>query len=90
MPATPRGSTALLYKDELLFTGDHLWWDKGEGGLDASRSVCWWSWGEQKQSLRRLLEHSFRAVLPGHGGRRIAASTGEMRSALKVLIDRLG
>jgi len=90
VPGHTRGSTALLYRDEFLFTGDHLWWDADEGGLHASRSVCWWSWSEQKQSLRRLLERSFRAVLPGHGGRRIAASPEAMRAELRALIDRLG
>jgi len=90
VPGHTRGSTALLYRDEFLFTGDHLWWDAGENGLDASRSVCWHSWSEQKQSLRRLLEHSFRAVLPGHGGRYIAADQAEMRAVLQKLVARLG
>jgi len=90
VPGHTRGSTALLYRDEFLFTGDHLWWDADEGGLHASRSVCWWSWSEQKQSLRRLLEHSFRAVLPGHGGRHVAESEEAMRAELKDLVERLG
>jgi glyoxylase-like metal-dependent hydrolase (beta-lactamase superfamily II)/ferredoxin len=89
VPGHTRGSTALLYKD-VLFTGDHLWWDADEGGLDASRSVCWHSWSEQKQSLRRLLDFSFRAVLPGHGGRHIAADAHAMRAALEKLVARLG
>lgn len=90
VPGHTRGSAALLVGDEYLFTGDHLWWDADEGGLHASRSVCWWSWSEQKQSLRRLLEHSFRAVLPGHGGRHVAESEEAMRAELKDLVERLG
>jgi len=90
VPGHTRGSTALLYKDELLFTGDHLWWEPDEEGLWAERSVCWWSWSEQKASLRRLLDHSFRWVLPGHGRRRGVESAGTMRAALERLVARLG
>ena len=28
VPGHTRGSTALLYKDEILFTGDHLWFGR--------------------------------------------------------------
>jgi len=81
VPGHTRGSAALLYRDEILFTGDHLWWEDGLG-LVASRNVCWYSWPEQQRSVDRLTGHRFRAVLPGHGGRFIAPDAGAMRAAL--------
>src|SRR5204862_5089754 len=47
VPGHTRGSMALLYREKFLFTGDHLWWSEEDGGLDASREVCWYSWPEQ-------------------------------------------
>jgi glyoxylase-like metal-dependent hydrolase (beta-lactamase superfamily II)/ferredoxin len=87
VPGHTRGSMALLYRDT-LFSGDHLWWE--DEGLHAERSVCWWSWSEQKRSVRRLLEHDFRRILPGHGGRYDADSPVVMRAALERLVARLG
>jgi glyoxylase-like metal-dependent hydrolase (beta-lactamase superfamily II)/ferredoxin len=84
VPGHTRGSAALLYRDEALFTGDHLWWEDGRG-LHASRGVCWWSWPEQLRSLALLHDFRFRAVLPGHGGRYLARDAGEMRAALTRL-----
>ncbi len=38
LPGHTRGSMALLFREKILFTGDHLW---GDGdGLDASSGVC--------------------------------------------------
>src|SRR5438105_7426800 len=52
VPGHTRGSCALLVDDAYLFTGDHLWaW---EGRLEMGRSVSWYSWTEQKKSLRTL------------------------------------
>lgn len=81
VPGHTRGSTALLYRERDLFTGDHLWGD-AEGRLGASRSVCWWDWGEQTRSLERLLAYPFLRVLPGHGRPWQAASPAAAREAL--------
>ena len=35
VPGHTRGSTALLYKDEILFTGDHVWFSAEAGRLYA-------------------------------------------------------
>ncbi len=43
-PGHTRGHCALLYRDEFLFSGDHLWWSRNRGRLTASREVCWYSW----------------------------------------------
>src|SRR5215469_2616 len=77
-PGHTRGHCALLYRDEFLFSGDHLWWSRMRGRLAASRDVCWHSWREQVASVRLLQEHSFEWVLPGHG-QRVRLPRDEMR-----------
>jgi glyoxylase-like metal-dependent hydrolase (beta-lactamase superfamily II) len=88
VPGHTAGSSALLYRDTFLFTGDHLWGD--EGALGAGRDVCWFSWSEQIRSLARLREHAFTWVLPGHGGRHHAASPPAMRAELDRLLATFG
>jgi glyoxylase-like metal-dependent hydrolase (beta-lactamase superfamily II)/ferredoxin len=79
VPGHTAGSTALLYRERWLFTGDHLW--AGEDGrLEADREVCWHSWRAQTRSMRRLLELRFEAVLPGHGRPWRAGSAAEARA----------
>jgi glyoxylase-like metal-dependent hydrolase (beta-lactamase superfamily II) len=87
VPGHTRGSTALLYRRTVLFTGDHLWSDDGTR-LDAGRSVCWYSWSEQIRSMARLLDYPFEWVLPGHG-RRFHRPAPLMRAALEDLIARM-
>jgi len=83
LPGHTKGSMALLFRDEVLFSGDSLWGSpKKEGGLDASRSLCQYSWTEQMRSLRRLLDVNFEYLLPGHGRRYFAQSPEIMRTAL--------
>jgi glyoxylase-like metal-dependent hydrolase (beta-lactamase superfamily II) len=87
VPGHTRGSAALLYARRYLFTGDHLWGsDDDPQRLEASRSVCWYSWTEQTRSMERLLEHEFEWVLPGHGRRYRADSPAAMRRELERLI----
>jgi glyoxylase-like metal-dependent hydrolase (beta-lactamase superfamily II) len=87
VPGHTAGSAALLVGDRFLFTGDHLWGD-GDGGLAASRSVCWWSWEAQRRSMAHLRALSFEWVLPGHGAPLYAAPE-RMRGALERLIARM-
>jgi len=63
-PGHTAGHFCLLLEDRYLFTGDHLWWDRDENRLGASRSYCWYSWEEQIESMRRLAELRFEWVLP--------------------------
>ncbi len=88
VPGHTAGSAALLWKDTYLFTGDHLWAD-ADGCLDASRSVCWWSWDAQVRSMERLLEFRFQWVVPGHGRPVRRDSQGAMRRDLAALVDRM-
>ena len=87
LPGHTRGSCALLVDDRYLFTGDHLWaW---EGRLEMGRSVSWYSWTEQKKSLRKLLDYPFEWVLPGHG-RSLHLPPDRMHEAVADLHRRLG
>jgi glyoxylase-like metal-dependent hydrolase (beta-lactamase superfamily II) len=63
-PGHTRGHTVLLYSDRYLFSGDHLWWSPAYDALNASQSVCWYSWTEQIRSVERLLDYQFEWVLP--------------------------
>jgi len=88
-PGHTPGSLCLLYRQTFLFTGDHLWWSPRHAMLSASRSLNWYSWGEQLRSLERLLDFEFRWVLPGHGYAHRAASPAAMRHELERGLRRL-
>ena len=66
-PGHTKGHAVFLYRDEFLFTGDHLAWDPDDERLIAFRGACWYSWAEQIKSMERLLDYRFEWVLPGHG-----------------------
>jgi glyoxylase-like metal-dependent hydrolase (beta-lactamase superfamily II)/ferredoxin len=70
--------------DSFLFTGDHLAYDDEAGRLEAWPDVCWYDWGEQTASMRRLRDWPADWVLPGHG-RRVRVG----RAAMPGAIDRL-
>jgi glyoxylase-like metal-dependent hydrolase (beta-lactamase superfamily II) len=89
VPGHTRGSTALLYREEVLFTGDHLWFSPEAGRLHASHGVCWFSWEEQIRSMERLLDFRFEWVLPGHGRRYRARSAAAMRDEIEALVSRM-
>jgi glyoxylase-like metal-dependent hydrolase (beta-lactamase superfamily II)/ferredoxin len=69
VPGHTRGHVVLLYRNKFLFTGDHLACSDKRGGLIAFRDVSWYSWPQQTQSMKRLLDFRFEWVLPGHGRR---------------------
>ena len=81
VPGHTRGSIALLHGDA-LFSGDHLWATDDATWLEASREFCWYSWSEQRVSIAKLAEYSFRYVLPGHGRRYTAPDAATMRAAV--------
>ena len=66
-PGHTRGHQVLLYKNKVLFTGDHLAWSPERQTLIAHRNYCWDSWPTQTRSMERLLDYRFEWVLPGHG-----------------------
>jgi glyoxylase-like metal-dependent hydrolase (beta-lactamase superfamily II)/ferredoxin len=85
-PGHTRGHCALLYRNEFLFAGDHIWWSRMRGRLNASRDVCWHSWREQVDSVGLLERYSFEWVLPGHGERAFFPRE-EMRRQVGRLIE---
>jgi glyoxylase-like metal-dependent hydrolase (beta-lactamase superfamily II)/ferredoxin len=81
-PGHTMGSACLLYKEEFLFTGDHLAWNEETNHLYAFRNACWYDWNVQQESMSRLLGRPFEWVLPGHG-RRIHLSFERMAQEIK-------
>jgi len=66
-PGHTRGHQVFLFRDKVLFTGDHLAWSPERETLKAFRHACWYSWKEQTRSMGKLLAYRFEWVLPGHG-----------------------
>jgi len=87
-PGHTAGSMCLLH-GEVLFTGDHLWWNPSKGRLSASRAYNWHSWERQLASLEKLLAFDFSWVLPGHGFLHKAESPEAMRRDLERAIRHL-
>jgi len=86
VPGHTAGSMALLYREQFLFTGDHLWWDSKQQMLGAPNRLVW-----RKRvlvdSIQKLLNYRFEWVLAGHGDRtRLPAD--EMHAQLQTLVER--
>ena len=86
VPGHTAGSIVLLYKNRFLFSGDHLWWDRDLQQLGTPQNLVW-NDAQLEQSIKKLLNHSFEWVLPGHGDR-IHLPCPEMKSAIEQLIER--
>jgi glyoxylase-like metal-dependent hydrolase (beta-lactamase superfamily II)/ferredoxin len=86
VPGHTAGSLALLYDQRFLFTGDHLWWDREEHGLDVP-SIRVWNEEQLRNSTTRLLHHAFEWVLPGHGERMHLSPAG-MKEEVQRLLRR--
>jgi glyoxylase-like metal-dependent hydrolase (beta-lactamase superfamily II)/ferredoxin len=87
-PGHTRGHQVLLYRNEVLFTGDHLAWSLERQTLTAFRDHCWYSWTVQTRSMEKLLAYRFAWVLPGHG--RIGhAPIAEMHEHLQRCVARM-
>jgi len=85
VPGHTAGSMVLLADDQYCFSGDHLWFSRPLGRLNASRGVCWHSWPEQTRSMQRLATQCFRWVLPGHGQRYQQESVQRMQEDVASL-----
>jgi glyoxylase-like metal-dependent hydrolase (beta-lactamase superfamily II) len=77
---------ALLYDERVLFSGDHLWWDREATALGAPERLVW---NEDRllKSIARLLEYRFEWVLPGHGDR-VHLPAAEMAVHVQRLVER--
>ena len=85
-PGHTKGHAVFLYRNEFLFTGDHLAWNRSRGHLYAFRNACWYSWSEQIRSMERLLDYRFEWVLPGHG-RPVHLPADSMRRSLESCVQ---
>lgn len=85
VPGHTKGHTVLLYKNQFLFTGDHLAWSSSLNQLYAFRHVCWYSWSELLKSMKNLANYSFEWVLPGHG-RRYHADIETMKQQMQMCL----
>ncbi len=86
VPGHTKGHTTLLFKNEFLFTGDHLAYSPELGHLYAFRGACWYSWPKLVQSMKTLAQYDFEWVLPGHG-RRFRGSKQEMKDQMKKCVQ---
>jgi glyoxylase-like metal-dependent hydrolase (beta-lactamase superfamily II)/ferredoxin len=86
VPGHTPGSMALLYNNRFLFSGDHLWWNRDLQQLGTPERLVW-NDAQLEQSVRKLLNHSFEWVLPGHG-ERINLHQGDMKKAVAHLLQR--
>ncbi len=65
---TPGSMVSVLGdKEQIVFSGDHLWWNPKKKVLVASKEYCWWDWNEQLKSVEKLLGLEVSWLLPGHG-----------------------
>lgn len=87
-PGHTRGHLVLLYKNCYLFSGDHLAWDRDAASLQVFKDYCWYSFAEQKESVKKLLNYEFSWLLPGHG-QRIELEKSEMKKKLQELCAAL-
>ena len=87
-PGHTAGSMVLLLGQErqVLFSGDHLWWNPEQEVLVASRTYCWWNWREQLCSVERLRDLDVALLLPGHGHSH-AFEPGAWRQAVQQTLD---
>lgn len=67
-PGHTRGHMVLHFKNQFLFTGDHLFYDFEISKIYASKNVNWYSWSEQVKSIRKLIDLNVDWIFPGHGG----------------------
>lgn len=86
-PGHTKGSVCLLYKNEFLFTGDHMAFSDKRKHLVGFKSACWYSRLDLNLSIKKLLNYQFRHVLPGHGFPFNTNNPEEMKLEMKKTIE---
>lgn len=86
VPGHTPGSQVLLYRERILCTGDHLWWEPKSATLGVPRQLVW-DHDALLRSIERLLRYRFEWVLAGHGDR-VRLPYKEMQRQLRALVDR--
>lgn len=87
-PGHTKGHMVLLYQNQYLFTGDHLFYDQYKKKIYASRSVNWYSWTMQLKSIEKLAMYYFDWIFPGHGGW-VHKNAKDVRSEIAALTTEL-
>ncbi len=87
-PGHTKGSMVAVLGDQqqILFSGDHLWWNPEKAVIVASKDYCWWNWIEQLRSVKRLLNLDISWLLPGHGYAH-QFMPGQWKNALEQTLD---
>lgn len=87
VPGHTRGSVAFVV-DDMLFSGDSLYWSRRRQDLAIHASMTWYSLDRQLESLAHLNEVvSFAAVYAGHGDRH-RTTAEDMHARLDALLAR--
>jgi glyoxylase-like metal-dependent hydrolase (beta-lactamase superfamily II)/ferredoxin len=86
VPGHTSGSMALLYDDQFLFTGDHLWWNPDTKTLGSPQNLVWRE-RVLVASIEKLLAYRFEWVLAGHGDR-VKLPVQDMHAKLTGLLER--
>ena len=87
VPGHTKGHFCFLYKEKFLFTGDHLCYSSKLGHLFAFLNHCWYSKVDLFESVIKLKNYTFSAILPGHGAPRLFNSTSEATESLDEGIE---
>ncbi|KGG14148.1 MULTISPECIES: MBL fold metallo-hydrolase [Prochlorococcus] len=87
-PGHTQGSMVAILgeQQQILFSGDHLWWNLEKQAVVASKDFCWWSWEEQLKSIKLLQDLDISWLLPGHGHAHQFTS-GEWRNAIRQTLN---
>lgn len=86
VPGHTKGHTTLLYKDQFIFTGDHLAYSNKLQQLIAFKNACWYDFQIQIESMEKLKQFTFTHILPGHGAP-FYSSSHEIQRELQKCID---
>ncbi len=88
IPGHTRGSVAFGLDDDVLFSGDSLFWSRRRQDLGVHVSATWYSLDAQLDSLARLADEvEFAWVVAGHGDRK-RTSAADMHDRLVRLVER--
>lgn len=88
IPGHTRGSVAFAVDDDLLFSGDSLYWSRRRQDLAVHTGATWYSLEVQVDSLARLNDTvRFARVLAGHGDRH-RTTAEDMHRRLADLVAR--
>lgn len=70
-PGHTKGHCCLLWKEKILFTGDHFSWSSKFNRYNVFKDYCWYNFDELIESVKKLRVYSkVEWIFPGHGKRK--------------------